>query len=91
MCSYHYLTRRRAGLRPPNEAETLPMHTTLITVDGLESEDCVHEITNVIHELPGINMVEVALATGTVSVEHSPLVSEADIRQALEDEGYALK
>jgi copper chaperone CopZ len=36
-------------------------------------------------------MVEVALATGTVSVEHSPLVSEADIRQVLEDEGYALK
>lgn len=67
------------------------MHTTLITLCGLDGEDCIHDITNVIHELPGINMVDVAPETGVVSVEHNPLVSEADIRQALEDAGFELK
>lgn len=67
------------------------MHTTLISVDGLVGEEDVHDVVNTIHELPGISMVEVAPATGVVSVEHSPLVCEADIRQVLEDEGYVLK
>ncbi|WP_018413372.1 heavy-metal-associated domain-containing protein [Methyloversatilis thermotolerans] len=67
------------------------MHTTVIVVDGLSGEDDIHDITNTVHELPGIGLVDVALATGTVSIEHSPLVSEADIRQALEDEGYSLR
>ncbi|WP_018228110.1 heavy-metal-associated domain-containing protein [Methyloversatilis universalis] len=67
------------------------MHTTLITVDGLRGEDDVNDIINAIHELPGISLVEVALATGVISIEHNPLVCEADIRQALEDDGYVLR
>jgi copper chaperone CopZ len=64
------------------------MHTTVITVGDLDGEQAIAEITNVIHELPGIDTVDVAPETGVVSVEHSPLVSEADIRFALEDAGY---
>lgn len=67
------------------------MHTTVITVCDLDGEHCIAEITNVIHDLPGIDTVEVTPETGAVSVEHSPLVSEADILQALEDAGYEVQ
>ncbi len=67
------------------------MHTTVITVGELDGEHCITEITNLIHDLPGIDTVDVAPETGVVSVEHSPLVSETDIRQALEDAGYELR
>ncbi|MBU0602484.1 MAG: heavy-metal-associated domain-containing protein [Gammaproteobacteria bacterium] len=67
------------------------MHTTVITVCGLEGEDCIPDITNIIHDLPGIDSVEVAPETGAVSVEHSPLVGEVDIRQALENAGYEVR
>lgn len=66
----------------------MSMHTTLMMLCDLEVEHRITEITNVIHDLPGIDTVVVALETGVISVEHSPLVSEADIRQALEEAGY---
>ena len=67
------------------------MHTTIITVGDLDGEQAIAEITAVIHELPGIDTVDVSPETGVVSVEHSPRVSEADIRFALEDAGYEVQ
>ncbi len=67
------------------------MHTTVITLLGSEGVDCVEDIVNVIHDLPGIDSVDVSPETGTVSVEHSPLVSADDICRALEDGGFPVQ
>lgn len=67
------------------------MHTTVMVVGDIDGEDGIAEIVNVIHDLPGIDTVDVAPETGVVAVEHSPLVSEADIRLALEDAGYEVQ
>lgn len=64
------------------------MHTTIIMLPDLDGRDCVADIVNVIHDLPGIDNVEVVPETGVVSVAHSPLVSGDDICQALEDAGF---
>jgi copper chaperone CopZ len=67
------------------------MHTTVIALLDVEGGDDEADVVNVIHDLPGIARVDVALDTGVVSVEHSPLVSGDDICQALEAAGFAVR
>lgn len=67
------------------------MRTTLIIESGIESPDCASAIINIIQDLPGIDSVDVSPETGTVSVEHSPLVSEDDICRVLEDGGFPVQ
>jgi len=64
------------------------MPTTTLTIAGMQSEDCLRTVMNAIQDLPGIGYVEVSPTTGEATIEHSPLVSEADIRAAIEDAGY---
>lgn len=64
------------------------MPTTTLTINGIRSDDCLRTVMNAIQDLPGIGHAEVSLATGAATIEHSPLVSEADIRAAIEDAGY---
>jgi copper chaperone len=63
------------------------MPTTTLTITGMQSEDCLRTVMNAIQDLPGIGYVEVSPA-GEATIEHSALVSEADIRAAIEDAGY---
>lgn len=67
------------------------MHTTIIIESGVEGPDCAADIVNIVHELPGIDSVDVSPETGTVSIEHSPLVSEDDICRVLEDGGFPVQ
>lgn len=64
------------------------MKTTLIKVAGMNNEECVRLVTNAIQDLPGIGQVELSLANGEASIEHGPMVSELDIRQAILDAGF---
>lgn len=64
------------------------MPTTTLTINGIKSDDCLRTVMNAIQDLPGIGHVEVSRATGAGVIEHSSLVSEADIRAAIEDAGY---
>ena len=67
------------------------MPTTTLTVVGLQSADCMRTVMNAIQDLPGIGYAEVSPETGEATIEHSPLVSEGDIRGAIEDAGYATR
>jgi copper chaperone len=67
------------------------MPTTTLIIDGIQSDDGLRTVMNAIQDLPGIGYAEVSTATGEASIEHSPLVSEADIRSAIEDAGYATR
>ncbi|MBL8447561.1 MAG: heavy-metal-associated domain-containing protein [Zoogloeaceae bacterium] len=67
------------------------MPTTTLTVVAIQSEDCMRTVMNAIQDLPGIGYVEVSPETGETTIEHSPLVSEGDIRAAIEDAGYATR
>lgn len=67
------------------------MPTTTLIIDGIDSDDALRTVMNAIQDLPGIGHAEVSTATGEATVEHSPLVSEGDIRAAVEDAGYATR
>lgn len=64
------------------------MKTTLLKVTGMNDDQCVRLVINVIQDLPGIGRVELSLASGAASIEHGPMVSEHDIRQAIVDAGF---
>lgn len=64
------------------------MKTILIKVTGMNNEECVRLVTNAIQDLPGIGQVELSLTNGEASIEHGPMVSEQDIRQAILDAGF---
>lgn len=64
------------------------MKITLLKVTGMNDEQCVRLVTNAIQDLPGIGRVELSLASGQASIEHGPMVSEDDLRQAIADAGF---
>jgi hypothetical protein len=67
------------------------VRTRLIRLCDLYGGNRFTEITNVIRDPPGIGIVVLAPETGVVSVVHSPLTSEADISQALEEARHEVR
>lgn len=65
------------------------MATSEFKVIGMKDEQCLRLVMNAIQDLPGIDHAEVSLDTGEAVVEHGPLVSEGDVRAAVEEAGYA--
>lgn len=65
------------------------MATSEFKVIGMKDEQCLRLVMNAIQDLPGIDHAEVSLETGEAVVEHGPLVSEGDVRAAVEEAGYA--
>ena len=64
------------------------MTTATYTVTGMTCEHCVASVTEEVTELPGVDAVEVELATGTLTVEGT---ADADaVRGAVEEAGYEL-
>ena len=62
------------------------MTTATYTVTGMTCEHCVASVTEEVTELPGVDAVEVELATGTLTVEGT---ADADaVRGAVEEAGY---
>jgi len=64
------------------------MATTEFTVIGMKDEQCLRLVMNAIQDLPGINWADVSLETGEALVDHSTMVSEADVRAIVEEAGY---
>jgi copper ion binding protein len=64
--------------------------TTTYRVDGMTCDHCVHAITSEIRAIDGVRGVDIALATGQVTVtSDSPVAAEA-IRAAVDEAGYTL-
>ena len=64
------------------------MPTTTLTIPGMQSDDCLRTVMNAIQDLPCIGYVDVSLETGHAEIEHTGMVTEGDIRSAIEEAGY---
>ena len=60
------------------------------TVTGMTCGHCVMSVTEEVQEIPGVENVEVVLATGSLTVTSSEPVDDEAVKTAVEDAGYAL-
>ncbi len=68
------------------------METKTLNVEGMTCGHCKAAVTNALNELDGVKNVVVHLETGKVEVEvDSSKVTEAEMREAIEDQGYDVK
>jgi copper chaperone len=62
---------------------------TILNVDGMTCSSCIRHVEAALHEIDGIDKVEVKLKDGKVRIEHDPSRSTIDeMIQALGDAGY---
>jgi copper chaperone len=66
---------------------SLEQHT--YNVSGMSCEHCVAAVSSELGELPGIDSVEVDLASGAVVV-HGEEIDDEAVRGAVEAAGYSL-
>jgi len=67
------------------------MPTTTLTIVGMQSDDCLRTVMNAVQDLPCIGYVDISMETGEAVIEHTPMVSEGDIRAAIEGAGFPTK
>lgn len=61
----------------------------ILNVEGMSCSHCERAIKNAINELSGVSNTEVDLKAKTVTVNFdSDLVTEANLKEAIEDAGY---
>jgi copper chaperone CopZ len=63
--------------------------TTTYSVSGMSCEHCVRSVTEEVSEVPGVEAVEVDLASGRMVV-HGEGVDADAVRAAVDEAGYAL-
>ena len=65
------------------------MEKIVIAVAGMSCQGCVQSVTAALQALPGVEQVEVSLASGQASIACDPaLVSAAELRQVVEEAGF---
>ena len=64
--------------------------TTTFQVSGMTCEHCRRAVKQEIARVPGVDRVDVDLASGTVTVHADRPVERADIAAAADEAGYAL-
>jgi copper chaperone len=68
------------------------METKTLNVEGMTCGHCKAAVTNALNELDGVKNVVVHLESGKVEVElDSSKVTEAEMREAIEEQGYDVK
>ncbi len=65
-------------------------HTFTGTVSGMTCGHCVASVTEEVQEVSGVDTVDVALDSGTLTVTSSQPLDDAAIRAAVEEAGYQL-
>ena len=61
-----------------------------VTIAGMSCDHCVQHVRQALSALAGVAEVAVDLQAGTARVQASSGVGDAQIRAALEEEGYAV-
>ena len=64
--------------------------STTWTVTGMTCGHCVASVTEEVQEIAGVTDVQVDLASGGLRVVSERLVSEVDVKSAVEEAGYEL-
>jgi copper chaperone len=68
------------------------MEKSTLHVEGMTCGHCKSAVTKALTELEGVESVVVHLDTGKVDVEaDSSKVTEAEMREAVEEQGYDVK
>ena len=67
------------------------MTTQTFHVTGMTCDHCVHAVTDELQALTGVRAVDVDLTEGTVLVDTTRTLTDAEVRDALDEAGaYAL-
>ena len=64
------------------------MTTATYTVSGMTCGHCVNSVSSELGKLPGVNNVQVDLATGTVTVDSQAPLDQAAVAAAVDEAGY---
>ena len=64
--------------------------TQTYTVTGMTCGHCVASVTEEVQEIPGVENVDVVLATGNLTVTSAEPVDDAAVQAAVEEAGYQL-
>ena len=64
--------------------------TSSYTVTGMTCGHCVASVTEEIEAIPGVEQVEVDLASGAVTVTSAEPLDDATVRDAVTEAGYQL-
>lgn len=67
------------------------MSTTTYRVQGMTCSHCVNAVTEEVSKIAGVTNVDVDLSTGYVDIESEVPVSDAAVREAVEEAGYELE
>ena len=65
--------------------------TTTYRVSGMTCDHCVRAVTTELVLLPGVRSVDVDLAEGAVTVTIDGPLDLEDVREAVDEAGYALE
>jgi len=65
--------------------------TTTYRVSGMTCDHCVRAVTTELVLLPGVRSVDVDLAEGSVTVTSDGPLDLEDVREAVDEAGYALE
>lgn len=66
------------------------MATTTVTVTGMTCGHCAASVREELGEIPGVQAVEVDVASGAVTIDSVAPVDADAIRSAVEEAGYRL-
>jgi copper ion binding protein len=66
------------------------MTVTRITVKGMTCGHCVSSVTEEVGELAGVQLVDVVLETGEVTITSGAPLDAADLEAAVAAAGYAV-
>lgn len=62
----------------------------LITIEGMSCEHCVQAVANALRELKGVTGAAVGLEKKQTTVELSADVTDAMLKEAIEEAGYSV-
>jgi copper chaperone len=63
---------------------------TTYTVTGMTCGHCVSSVTEEVQEIPGVETVDVALKSGTLTITSATPLNDAFVKAAVEEAGYQL-
>ena len=66
------------------------MTTSTYTVSGMTCAHCVASVTEEVREIPGVDDVQVELASGRLTVTSDAPLDPALVRSAVEEAGYTV-
>ena len=64
------------------------METTQLAVVGMNCGACVNHVTKALQEVPGVQEVQVDLASGTATVQHDGSAPLETLMDAVSEAGY---